>query len=69
MKVLTFVRIRWDRRGPHLPRRGSFAARVAWGFLFPSRVKARAEAAKRGYLARGDHRQTLPTEEEIRDLF
>ena len=69
MKVLTFVRIRWDRRGSHLPRRGSFAARVAWGFLFPSSGRGRAEATRRGFSVRGDHRQTLPTEDELRDLF
>jgi hypothetical protein len=69
MKVLTFVRIRWDRRGSHLPRRGSFAARVAWGFSLPTNAKARVEAVRRSFFARGHHRRDLPTEDELRDLF
>lgn len=69
MRILTFVHIRWARRGSHLPRKGSFAAHVAGGFSFLSNLKARAEAVKKSSFGRGHHRRNLPTEEELRDLF
>lgn len=69
MKILTFVQVRWDRRGSHLPRKGSFAARVVGGFSFPTNARARVEAVRRAFYGRVRRRQELPTEEELRDLF